>query len=77
MGVGRRLLGELVRRASQEAFDLVCAFTHAPEFFVKTGFTVVPHAWVPEKIERACRSCALFRGCGQHAVALRLATDHA
>ena len=77
MGVGRRLLGELVRRASEEAFDLVCAFTHAPEFFVKMGFAMVPHAWVPEKIERSCRTCALFRRCGQHAVVLPLATGHA
>jgi hypothetical protein len=28
--------------------------------------------WVPEKIERDCRSCAQFRKCGQYAVTLPL-----
>jgi hypothetical protein len=32
----------------------------------------VPHIWVPEKVARACTSCALFRHCGQYAVMLPL-----
>ena len=39
---------------------------------MKMGFTIVPHMWVPEKIERDCRSCAQFRKCGQYAVTLPL-----
>jgi N-acetylglutamate synthase-like GNAT family acetyltransferase len=74
LGVGRRLVDELVRRASMEGFDKLCAFTHAAGYFVRMGFSIVPHAWIPEKIETDCRTCAQFRGCGQYAVMLPLAT---
>jgi hypothetical protein len=50
----------------------LCAFTHEPARFVRLGFTIVPHIWVPEKIARDCTSCALFRHCGQYAVMLPL-----
>jgi hypothetical protein len=50
----------------------LCAFTHEPSHFVRMGFTIVPHVWVPEKIARDCTSCALFRTCGQYAVTLTL-----
>jgi hypothetical protein len=39
---------------------------------VQAGFSIVPHAWLPAKIERDCRSCSLFRTCGQYAVVLNL-----
>ena len=48
------------------------AFTHAAGYFVHMGFSIVPHTWLPEKIEADCRSCALFRNCGQYAVMLPL-----
>ena len=51
----------------------MCAFTHAAAYFVQMGFSIVPHAWLPEKIEVDCRSCAQFRQCGQYAVMLPLA----
>jgi hypothetical protein len=37
------------------------------------GFSIVPHPWIPEKIEADCRTCPLFRHCGQYAVTLPLA----
>ena len=72
-GVGRLLLDELTVRADQAGFDMLCAFTHAPGYFVHAGFSVVPHAWIPEKITRDCRGCAQFRACGQYAVVRPLA----
>ena len=33
-----------------------------------SGFSIVPHMWVPEKIAADCWSCPLFRKCGQYAV---------
>ena len=74
-GVGRRLLGELIVRARKTGFDALCAFTHAPAYFVQSGFSLVPHAWLPEKIDRDCRGCSLFRRCGQSAVVLPLAAS--
>ena len=71
-GICRRLVQELERRAMAAGFATLCAFTHAPGYFVRMGFSVVPHTWVPEKIEADCRSCSQFRRCSQYAVMLPL-----
>ena len=68
LGVGQRLVQELARRAEIAGFDKLCAFTHAPGFFVHRGFSIVPHVWLPEKIVTDCHSCVHFRQCGQYAV---------
>ena len=67
-GAGRRIVDELVRRAAAGGFEKLCAFTHAPGYFVHLGFSIVPHAWVPEKIMTDCHRCTQFRRCGQYAV---------
>ena len=67
-GVGRRIVDELVRRAAAAGFDKLCAFTHSPGYFVHLGFSIVPHAWLPEKIVTDCHACSQFRQCGQYAV---------
>jgi amino-acid N-acetyltransferase len=71
-GIGRRIVDELVRRATIAGFEKLCAFTHAPGYFAQLGFSIVPHVWLPEKIETNCHSCSSFRRCGQHAVMLEL-----
>jgi amino-acid N-acetyltransferase len=77
-GAGRRMVDELVQRASGSGFEKLCAFTHAAGYFVHLGFSIVPHVWLGEKIETDCRSCTFFRRCGQYAVVLPLArTPHA
>lgn len=70
--IGPRLLTELESRAVALGFSTLCAFTHQPSHFVKLGFTIVPHMWVPEKIAHDCTACPLFRRCGQYAVTLPL-----
>jgi amino-acid N-acetyltransferase len=70
LGCGRRMLGELVARAAAAGVTTVAAFTHAPAFFLARGFSIVPHQWLPWKIERDCGACAQFRTCGQYAVVL-------
>jgi amino-acid N-acetyltransferase len=67
-GLGQRLIDELVQRAARAGFRTLCAFTHAPGYFVQLGFSIVPHVWVPEKIVTNCHSCPEFRRCGQYAV---------
>jgi N-acetylglutamate synthase-like GNAT family acetyltransferase len=67
-GLGRRIVDELVRRAEAAGFDKVCAFSHAPGYFVHLGFSIVPHEWLPEKIVTDCHACGQFRRCGQYAV---------
>jgi amino-acid N-acetyltransferase len=71
-GIGRRLVRELEKRALASAFESLTAFTHTPGYFVQLGFSIVPHTWVPEKIEADCRTCTQFRQCGQYAVMLPL-----
>jgi N-acetylglutamate synthase-like GNAT family acetyltransferase len=67
-GLGQRMVNELVRRAAAAGFEKLCAFTHSPGYFVHLAFSIVPHAWLPEKIVTDCHACIEFRRCGQYAV---------
>ena len=70
--IGSALIDHVASSATANGFSTLCAFTHEPARFVRLGFTIVPHIWVPEKVARDCTSCALFRHCGQYAVMLPL-----
>lgn len=70
--IGPALVDRIAGDATVRGFSTLCAFTHEPSHFVRLGFTIVPHMWVPEKIAHDCTSCALFRRCGQLAVTLAL-----
>ena len=70
--IGTRLVAHLATRATIGGYATLCAFTHDPAHFVRLGFTIVPHIWMPEKIAHDCTGCALFRRCGQYAVRLTL-----
>ena len=67
-GLGRRVVEELRLRARKEGFDDLCVFAHQPGYFVRMGFSIVPHTWLPEKISADCRTCPLFRKCEQYAM---------
>ena len=71
-GVAGKLVDELRARARAAGFDTLCAFTHDARFFVRQGFSIVPHLWLPEKISTDCLTCPLFRRCGQYAMVLPL-----
>jgi amino-acid N-acetyltransferase len=70
--IGPELIHHIAADAVARGYSTLCAFTHDPSHFVRLGFTIVPHMWVPEKIAHDCTSCALFRKCGQYAVTLTL-----
>ncbi len=72
-GLGVRMIEDLVARARRDGFSRLCAFAHDPAFFVRRGFSIVPHTWVPEKIAHDCNTCPLFRSCGQYAIVLEIA----
>ena len=74
LGIGTMLLEELRSRARRENFDKLCAFTHAPGYFMPMGFSIVPHLWIPEKVFTDCAKCPSFRRCGQYAMVLPLDT---
>jgi amino-acid N-acetyltransferase len=68
VGVGGRIVNELRQRARRDGYDDLCVFAHQPAYFAHMGFSIVPHTWLPEKISADCRTCALFRHCGQYAM---------
>lgn len=70
--LGPALIESLGATARREQFGTLCAFTHEATHFVRLGFTIVPHTWLPEKIATDCFACPKFRTCGQYAVALPL-----
>jgi len=70
--LGPALIESLGATARREQFGTLCAFTHEAAHFVRLGFTIVPHTWLPEKIATDCVGCPKFRTCGQYAVALPL-----
>ena len=72
IGLGSRLVTALKRRARLDGHRTLCAFTHEPASFVRQGFSIVPHQWLPEKIATDCHACPLFRRCGQYAMAFPL-----
>jgi len=72
LGVGARMVEELSVRARRAGYTRLTAFAHDPAFFVRRGFSIVPHTWVPEKIAHDCTACPLFRNCGQYAIVLEL-----
>jgi amino-acid N-acetyltransferase len=67
-GLGHTIVDELRRRARAWRYRTLCAFTHDPRFFVRFGFSIVPHTWLPEKVAADCWSCPRFQTCGQYAV---------
>ena len=66
--LGRVVVDELRRRARAGRYRTLCAFTHDPRFFVRFGFSIVPHTWLPEKVAADCWSCPHFQKCAQYAV---------
>lgn len=75
LGIGSALVTALQQRARTDGFETLCAFTHDAGYFVRLGFSIVPHVWVPEKIALDCHRCPQFRRCGQYAVVLPLRTE--
>jgi amino-acid N-acetyltransferase len=75
-GVGAMLVEDVRRRARKGGFDRLCAFTHTPGYFIRLGFSIVPHLWLPEKIFSDCVKCPLFRQCGQYAMVAPLEAAH-
>ena len=74
--LGNGIIDDLVGRATTAGFEKLCAFTHAPAYFVQRGFSIVPHVWLPQKIVTDCHSCPHFRRCGQYAMLRELRRVH-
>ena len=73
--VGVRIVEELRRRAWRRGFEKLCAFTHAPGYFTRMNFSIVPHGWLLDKVFTDCVHCPEFRRCGQYAMVVPLELD--
>ena len=74
--IGVTIVDELRRRARRESFEKLCAFTHAPSYFINMGFSIVPHLWLAEKVFTDCVKCPQFRQCGQYAMVVPLESPY-
>jgi amino-acid N-acetyltransferase len=67
-GAGSKLIEALLEEAQEHQVSQVCLFTRSPQYFGKLGFVEVPHASLPDKIFKDCRSCPLFNKCDETAM---------
>lgn len=74
-GVGARLVRTALATARRRKFSRVFAVTHAPEFFVRQGFTASSRQDVPEKVERDCVGCPKARKCKLVAVIAQVSRE--
>jgi len=66
--IGTELIARLLDAAAAGPYRRVCAFTHDPRPFLRLGFSIVPHPWIPDKIATDCYRCTWFRRCSRYAV---------
>ncbi len=72
LGVGRKIVAELVALAKKRDVPTVFALTRAVGFFVKIGFEITEKERFPQKIYHACRICPLKDNCDETAVVMEL-----
>jgi amino-acid N-acetyltransferase len=71
-GLGARLIEYALEEARRRDIPRVFAVTHAPNFFLRQGFTTVSRQTLTEKIERDCRVCPKRRSCRLTAIVVTL-----
>lgn len=67
-GAGSKLIDALLDEAREHRVSQVCLFTRSPQFFGRLGFVEVPHASLPDKIFKDCRTCPMFNKCDETAM---------
>jgi N-acetylglutamate synthase-like GNAT family acetyltransferase len=74
-GLGGKLVQFALTEGRARNIARVFAVTHAPDFFVRQGFTLSSRRALPEKIERDCNTCPKARRCRLTAVVATLAAE--
>ncbi|MBT9581858.1 N-acetyltransferase [bacterium] len=75
-GLGRRIVDELLKEASQLGLAKVFALTYQVDFFEKLGFHVVDKSGFPQKVWLDCNLCPKQTCCDEVAV-LRILNPNA
>jgi amino-acid N-acetyltransferase len=71
-GVGRAIVDSLEHEARENDLESLFAFTYAPGFFLKVGFSEVERGELPLKAWKDCLRCSKFQSCDEIAVLKRL-----
>lgn len=68
LGLGSKLVAQLIDEAEKRNLNRLMALTYVPEFFHALGFQTVPKATLPEKVWGICVKCYKFYNCDEIAV---------
>jgi amino-acid N-acetyltransferase len=74
-GIGRIVVESLEEEAIANELHAIFAFTYAPQFFQKLGFTQVERGELPLKAWRDCLRCPKFQCCDEVAMLKALVPD--
>lgn len=72
MGIGSKIVDQLLDTARRQEISKVMALTYEVAFFEKIGFSIVPKDIFPEKVWRDCVNCPKQYCCDEIAVMKRL-----
>jgi amino-acid N-acetyltransferase len=67
-GAGLLLLRKLLKEAAKHEVSSVCLFTRIPEFFARSGFSIVRREDIPDKLYKDCRVCPKLNCCDEVAM---------
>lgn len=70
-GIGRSLVKGLEAEARENDLEAIFAFTYAPVFFARMGFSQVERGELPLKVWKDCLRCPKFHACDEIAVIKR------
>lgn len=76
LGIGSRLMLELLAVARQRQIPRLFALTRVVGFFQRFDFQVTERAFFPEKVWHDCQQCPLRNNCDEVAVVLDLTTPY-
>ncbi|NBD22884.1 N-acetyltransferase [Paenibacillus glycinis] len=68
LGIGSKLVDQLIVEAKEQHIPKVMALTYEVQFFEKNGFTVVNKEIFPEKVWTDCVNCPKQHACDEIAV---------
>lgn len=72
LGIGRKLIEQVVADGRRLGLKRVFALTYEPEFFAKFGFKTVDKETLPTKVWRDCIHCQLADACAEVAMVMDL-----
>jgi len=72
-GVGSALVEKALENARELEISNIFVLTYVPDFFLKSGFSVMDKQELPHKIWSDCIRCHKFPDCDETAVSIKLA----